>query len=111
MAAKPRNERLLQCFSCHLMNNHAATAVDSQPALSPAARAAACTALLSWVDAVPNVGVAPSRDTLPIRSAPAALPAPAKPLCSALECAEGTPLAGTGCPKAAKGPGAACAMG
>lgn len=39
------NERLQQCFSGHLMNNHAATALNSQPALSSAAEAAASTPL------------------------------------------------------------------
>ena len=35
------NERLLQCFFGHLMNNHAATVLSSQPVLSSAAEAAA----------------------------------------------------------------------
>lgn len=84
------NERLLQCFSGHRMNNHAATVLNLQPALRSAAEAAV---LRCWVDA----------GTMQV-------PACGMGLLTAPERARGTCPDGAGRPETAEGPDAACAM-
>ena len=114
------NERLLQCFPGHLMNNHAATALNSQPALSPAAEAAASTPLQrcgpgwtlrqTWVLVpcrVPPARQVPVCETwlpaLPF------LPAPQSPF--PRRWSVHREPAGAGGPKTATGPDAARAVG